>query len=167
MNVIVQKYYDDLINSFDFPTSISPDVKDKQVQYDLISISYNFEIKELKREYDFSRNNLFLSIFLFNLVKFSFSKDILVGYNKQAAGYHFNADMSVEDYIYDFKSQFKDFPEYDELDFENEDLKFDKLSILNKIADKIDYSRVLGLDSTAIRSKINFRGYDLLGGVLQ
>lgn len=120
MNIIVQKYYDDLINSFDFPTALSPDVKDKQVRYDLISIPYNTEIKELKMRYDFSRNNLFLSIFLFNLVKFSFSKDILVGYNKQAAGYHFNTDLSVEDYIYDFKSQFKDFPEYDDLDFESE-----------------------------------------------
>ena len=63
---------------------------------------------------------MFLSIFLFNLVKFSFSKDILVGYNKQAAGYHFNTDLSVENYIYDFKSQFKDFPEYEDLDFESE-----------------------------------------------
>lgn len=120
MKIIVQKYYDDLINSFDFSTSLSPDVKDKQIQYNSISIPYNTEIKELKREYDFSRNNLFLSIFLFNLVKFSFSKDILVGYNKQAAGYHFNTDLSVEDYIYDFKSQFKDFPEYELLDFESE-----------------------------------------------
>ena len=46
MNIIVQKYYDDLINSFDFPTALSPDVKDKQVRYDLISIPYNTEIKE-------------------------------------------------------------------------------------------------------------------------
>ena len=120
MNIIVQKYYDDLINSFDFPTSLSPDVKGNHVQYELLSIPYNVEIKELKRKYDFSRNNLFLSIFLFNLVKFSFSKDILVGYNKQAAGYHFNTDLSVEDYIYDFKSQFRDFPEYEDLDFESE-----------------------------------------------
>ena len=120
MDIIAQKYYDDLINSFDFPTSLSPDVKDKQGQYEVLSIPYNTEIKELKRKYNFSRNNLFLSIFLFNLVKFSFSKDILVGYNKQAAGYHFNTDLSVEDYIYDFKSQFKDFPEYELLDFESE-----------------------------------------------
>ena len=59
MDIIVQKYYDDLINSFDFPTSISPDVQDKQVQYELISIPYNTRIKELKRKYDSSRNNLF------------------------------------------------------------------------------------------------------------
>ena len=33
---------------------------------------------------------------------------------------------------------------------ENENLKFDNISVLNNIADKIDYSRVLGLNSTVI-----------------
>ena len=36
---------------------------------------------------------------------------------------------------------------------ENEQLKFDNISVLNKIADKIDYSRVLGLNSTVITIK--------------
>ena len=36
---------------------------------------------------------------------------------------------------------------------ENDDLKFDNISVLNKIADKIDYSRVLGLNSTVITIK--------------
>ncbi|MBQ2653162.1 MAG: hypothetical protein IJF83_06360 [Methanobrevibacter sp.] len=36
---------------------------------------------------------------------------------------------------------------------ENEDLKFDSISVLNNIADKIDYSRVLGLNSTVITIK--------------
>ena len=36
---------------------------------------------------------------------------------------------------------------------ENEHLKFDNISVLNKIADKIDYSRVLGLNSTVITIK--------------
>ena len=120
MNVMIQKYYDDLINSFDFPTSLSPDIKDREIHYDSLSIQYNTNINGLRREYGLSRNNLFLTVFLFNLVKFSFSKEILVGYNKQAAGYHFNTDLSVEDYIYDFKSQFKDYPDADDLDFECE-----------------------------------------------
>ena len=38
---------------------------------------------------------------------------------------------------------------------ENEDLKFDNISILNKISDNIDYSRVLGLNSTVITIKNN------------
>ena len=33
---------------------------------------------------------------------------------------------------------------------ENESLEFDNISVLNKIAEKIDYSRVLGLNSTVI-----------------
>lgn len=36
---------------------------------------------------------------------------------------------------------------------ENDDLNFDNISMLNKIADKIDYSRVLGLNSTVITIK--------------
>ena len=133
MNIIIKKYYDDLINSFDFPTSLSPDVKDNEIKYSTVTIQHDTKIRELVREYNFSKNNLFLSIFLFNLVKFSFSKDILISYNKQAAGYHFNTDLSIEDYIYDFKSQFKDFPEYEDLDFESEIL------FTTKNYDKEDY----------------------------
>jgi len=33
---------------------------------------------------------------------------------------------------------------------ENDDLEFDNISVLNKIADKVEYSRVLGLNSTVI-----------------
>ncbi|WP_197031838.1 non-ribosomal peptide synthetase [Methanobrevibacter sp. YE315] len=120
MDVIVQKYYYDLISSFDFATTISPDVKDKETKYEIKSTYYNEKIKELKKEFDSSERDLFLSVFLFNLVKFSFSKDILIAYNKQAAGYHFDTDLTVEEYIYDFKSQFKDFHDYDYLDFESE-----------------------------------------------
>ena len=36
---------------------------------------------------------------------------------------------------------------------EKESLEFDNISVLNKIADKIDYSRVLGLNSTVITIK--------------
>jgi amino acid adenylation domain-containing protein len=144
MNVIIQKYYDDLINSFDFPTSISPDVKDKQVRYDSLSIQHNTDIRELKRKYALSKNNLFLALFLFELVKFSFSKDILVSYNRQAAGYHFNTDLSVEDYIYDFKSQFRDYPEVDDLDFESEIL------FTNKDYDKEDYKFIFSYDDDEI-----------------
>ena len=36
---------------------------------------------------------------------------------------------------------------------ENDSLEFDNISVLNKIADKIDYSRVLGLNSTVITIK--------------
>jgi anti-sigma regulatory factor (Ser/Thr protein kinase) len=36
---------------------------------------------------------------------------------------------------------------------ENDDMSFDNISVLNRISDKIDYSRVLGLNSTVITIK--------------
>ena len=36
---------------------------------------------------------------------------------------------------------------------EQDSLEFDNISVLNRIADKIDYSRVLGLNSTVITIK--------------
>ena len=36
---------------------------------------------------------------------------------------------------------------------ENSDMQFDNISVLNNIADNIDYSRVLGLNSTVITIK--------------
>ena len=144
MNIIMQKYYDDLIKSFDFPTSISPDLKGNEIQYDVLAIPHNVNIRDLRRKYGISKNDLFLSIFLFNLVKFSFSKDILIGYNKQAAGYHFDTDLTVEDYIYDFKSQFKDFPEAEDLDFESEILFTTKEYV------KEDYKFIFSYDDEEI-----------------
>ena len=144
MNIIMQKYYDDLIKSFDFPTSISPDLKGNEIQYDVLAIPHNVNIRDLRRKYDISKNDLFLSIFLFNLVKFSFSKDILIGYNKQAAGYHFDTNLTVEDYIYDFKSQFKDFPEAEDLDFESEILFTTKEYV------KEDYKFIFSYDDEEI-----------------
>ncbi len=116
----IREYYDDWISSFDFPTTLSPDVNDKQIQYDTLSIPYNTKINELVDIFDVSENNLFLTVFLFNLVNFSFSKDILVAYNKNAIGYHFNVDLTVEVYIKDFNSRLGEVPESDEFDFESE-----------------------------------------------
>ena len=151
MKVLIQKYYDDLINSFDFPSSLSPDIKGMGSEYGSLSIPYNAKIQELIRKFDFSRNNLFLSIFLFNLVKFTFSKDILIAYNKQAAGYHFNTDISVEDYIYDFKSKFRDYPEA-ELDFECEILFTNKSELLlnDSNFNKKDYKIIFSYDDNEI-----------------
>ena len=38
---------------------------------------------------------------------------------------------------------------------ENDNLEFDNISVLNKIAYKVDYSRILGLNSTVITIKNN------------
>ena len=90
-----------MINSFDFPTTISPDMKKGNEEYASISIEYTDDIRKLKNKYDLTSDNTILSIFLFNLLKFSFSKDILVAYNKKAIGYHFNTELSVKEYLND------------------------------------------------------------------
>ncbi|MBE6486663.1 MAG: hypothetical protein E7Z85_07490 [Methanosphaera stadtmanae] len=41
-----------MINSFDFPTIISPDVKNGNEEYDIISMEYSSNIRELKNKYD-------------------------------------------------------------------------------------------------------------------
>ena len=162
MESFAQKYFDGLISSFDFPTYLSPDVKNKEVKYDLTSVQYDVKIKKLEMKYDLSKNDLFLSIFLFNLVKFSFSKDILVGYNKQAVGYHFNTDLSIEDYIHDFISQFKDFPEYDGLDFEGEIL------FATGDYDKNDYKFIFsyGDDEIAVEYDSSYYSEELINAFL-
>ena len=62
-------------------------------------------------------------------------------------------DVIVRDNVENILISVKD----DGIDFnpvvENENLEFDNISVLNKIADKIDYSRVLGLNSTVITIK--------------
>ena len=62
-------------------------------------------------------------------------------------------DVIVRDNVENILISVKD----DGIDFnpvvENDNLEFDNISVLNRIADKIDYSRVLGLNSTVITIK--------------
>ena len=109
-----------LINSFDYPTTISPDVKDSQTSYLTSTIEYPDKINELTDKYKMAKDNILLAIFLFNLVKFSFSKDILISYNRQAAGYHFNTNLSVSEYLTDFKTKYDNYSDDEEINFESE-----------------------------------------------
>jgi hypothetical protein len=81
--VELEKKYTEMINSFDVPTTISPDMKNGNAEYEIISFKYSDTIDELKNKYGLTEDNIFLSLFLFQLVKFSFSKDILIAYNKR------------------------------------------------------------------------------------
>ncbi len=111
---------DKIISSFDYTTTISPDRNNEKKEYKVGVQKYNSQIKNLMKKYELTSDNTFLSIFLFNLVKFSFSKDILIAYNKKLAGYHFNTDLSVNEYINDFKSQLEEYPDLEKTDFEPE-----------------------------------------------
>ena len=109
-----------MINSFDFPTTISPDMKKGNEEYASISIEYTDDIRKLKNKYDLTSDNTILSLFPFNLLKFSFSKDILVAYNKKAVGYHFNTELSVKDYLNYFKSEYDKLEKYEDKSFDSE-----------------------------------------------
>lgn len=129
-----ENYYNNLINSFDETTAISPDVNSDNSAYNIISRTLNKDsLEKLACNYNMSDERLLLAIGLYNLTKFSFSKDILIAYNKLAAGYHFNTDMSVEEYLKDFNNVFKEYPDYPllnnkKLDF-NSEIIFDSENI--------------------------------------
>ena len=121
-----ENYYNNLINSFAYPTTISPDTSNIQSNFETIYQSFSLEkLKRLSEMYGIRNHEMLLSIFLYNLTKFSFSKDILIAYNSQATGYHFNTDFSVKQYLNDFIKEFKEFDEYPlsnnrKLNFESE-----------------------------------------------
>jgi hypothetical protein len=102
-----ENYYNNLINSFDNPTSISPDVSGDKVKFTQISKAIDEDkLQNLSNQYKLPKEKLLLAVFLYDLTKFSFSKDILIAYNRVAAGYHFDTDLSVEEYLNDFKNSF-------------------------------------------------------------
>ena len=125
-----ENYYNNLINSFDNSTAISPDVSGDKINYKIISKSIDMDkLKNLSNEYRLSKEKFLLATFLYNLTKFSFSKDILVAYNRVAAGYHFNTDLTVSEYLNDFKQIFEEYNNYPllnnkKLNFESEILFF-------------------------------------------
>ena len=125
-----ENYYNNMMNSFDNPTAISPDMSGDNVIFSELSKPIDDDkLKNLSKQYNLSKERMLLSVFMFNLTKFSFSKDILVAYNKQACGYHFNTDLSVIEYLEDFKKYFKYYSNYPllnnkKLNFESEILFF-------------------------------------------
>ena len=154
-----ENYYNNLINSFDNPTAISPDVSGDKTEHDLISKEIDVDkLKNLSGEHNLSKEQLLLAAFMFNLTKFSFSKDILIAYNKLASGYHFNTDLSVSEYLDDFKNKFEEYPYYPllnnrKLNFESEILFFtDDYS-------KKDYKFVFNFESGNIHVKYDTSYY--------
>ena len=126
-----ENYYNNLINSFDNPTAISPDVNGDKVNFKKVSKAIDIDkLKSLANTYRLSKEKLLLATFLFNLTKFAFSKDILIAYNRVAAGYHFNTDITVKEFFEDFKHSFEEYKNYPllnnrKLGFESEILFFE------------------------------------------
>ena len=74
-----ENYYNNLINSFENSTAVSPDLSGDKTNFISISKPINIDkLKNLSKQYNISKEKLLLSAFMFDLTKFSFSKDILV-----------------------------------------------------------------------------------------
>ena len=145
-----ENYYNNMINSFDNPTAISPDMSGDNVKFSEISKPIDDDkLKNLSKQYNLSKERILLSVFMFNLTKFSFSKDILVAYNKQACGYHFNTDLSVMEYLDDFKKYFKHYSNYPLLNNKKLNFKSEILFFTNEY-DAKDYKFVLNYESGKI-----------------
>ena len=145
-----ENYYNNMINSFDNPTAISPDMSGDNVKFCEISKPIDDDkLKNLSKQYNLSKERILLSVFMFNLTKFSFSKDILVAYNKQACGYHFNTDLSVMEYLDDFKKYFKHYSNYPLLNNKKLNFKSEILFFTNEY-DAQDYKFVLNYESGKI-----------------
>ena len=70
-----ENYYNNLINSFDNPTSISLDVGCDEIKFDVMSKEIDVEkLNALSSKYKLSKDRIMLALFLFNLTKFSFSQ---------------------------------------------------------------------------------------------
>ena len=142
-----ENYYNNLIDSFDNPTTISPDVKGDGLANKLISKSIDIEkLKDLANNYRLSKEKVLLATFLFNLTKFSFSKDILIAYNRVAAGYHFNTDLTVKEFFEDFKQSFEEYNNYPLLNNQNLNFKSEILFFIDSHDDN-DYKFVFNFES--------------------
>ena len=145
-----ENYYNNLINSFDNPTTISPDVNGDKINYVSISKTIDVEnLKQLSGKFNLSKEKILLATFLFNLTKFAFSKDILISYNKLACGYHFNTDLSVNEYLNDFTGQFREYHGYPLLNNHKLDFSSEILFYTDDYAEK-DYKFVFNFESGKI-----------------
>ncbi|WP_296881155.1 non-ribosomal peptide synthetase [uncultured Methanobrevibacter sp.] len=151
-----ENYYNNLINSFDNPTAISPDVNDDEVIFNKISKAIDIEkLKDLANKYHLSKDKVLLATFLYNLTKFSFSKDILIAFNRTAAGYHFNTDLTVKEYFEDFKTYFKNYSNYPLLNNKKLNFESEILFFVDDYSKSRDYKLIFNFES----GKINIR-YD-------
>ena len=163
-----ENYYNNLINSFDNPTSISPDVSSNKEQFKIISKSIDIEkLKNLSNQYHMSKEKFLLAAFLYNLTKFSFSKDILIAYNRVATGYHFNTDLTVEEYLDDFKKGFEEYNDYPLLNNRKLGFESEILFFIDKY-DAKDYKLVFNYESGKINVSYDesFYSEELMGAFL-
>ena len=74
------------------------------------------------------------------------SKDILIAYDRVAAGYHFNTDMSVRQYFDDFKKSFREYKSYPLMNNKKLNFESEVLFLVDEY-DKKDYKMVFNFES--------------------
>ena len=144
-----EDYFRNLLKSFDESTVISPDVHDKSILDDFNTLSQSFSTQNVSKE-------LLTSAILFNITKFSFSKDILISssFNRNVngneypteanilpLGYNFNTDCSVNDYLRDMGANLDKLKNYAFYPLKNnQNIGFDSEILLNFDNVKVDLS---------------------------
>ena len=128
-----ETYFKKILNSFDSPTIISPDVYDKNTKssFNIKKLTFNEEklnkIKAYSKENKINIKEFLYAIILFNLTKFSFSKDILIScnylrnqednqylnkFNELALSYKFDTNIPIKEYLKGIKEKIKETSKY-------------------------------------------------------
>ena len=151
-----ENYYNNLINSFDSSTIILSDINNVNKNYKLLSKKIDTsKLGEISDKYGVSIDRFLLSVFMFNLTKFSFSKDILIAYNKLACGYHFNTDFTVEEYVIDFNKNFKEYYNYPLLNNQNLNFESDVLFFTDSFSSENSYNFMFNYESGSVNLNYN------------
>ena len=168
-----ETYFKNLINSFDNPTVLSPDIITTNDSTERITKTKIFKESTFKSIKEHVTNNkltikeLITPVFLFNLTKFAFSKDILISsiysrninnnhylnnFNEIAIGYKFDTSISINSFINDFKLKLNELEKNAFYPLKNnQDIDFESEILYN-------YVNMEDLDSETIK---NFNKIDI------
>lgn len=154
-----ENYYNNLINSFDNPTTLPSDVQEVNNNHEEFFTDFDFNlIRNLSNKYNTTIEKVILSIFMLNLSKFSSSKDVLIAYNNQACGYHFEKNINLYEYPTEFEKKFENYPDYPLSN--NRKLKFNpEIAFQNKDCINEDYKLLLSYDKSKIKIKYDTSYY--------
>ncbi|MDL2246546.1 condensation domain-containing protein, partial [Methanobrevibacter sp. OttesenSCG-928-K11] len=129
-----KEFFNEYLNDFDGVTSIPYDLNNSQNEFSLdnsiISIKKDI-INDLSKKYNISSYKLFLSFTLFNLLKFSFSKDVLISsvfkrneflndHNILPFGLKIDTNLSIEDYLLKISNEYDAIEKYSFYPLKNE-----------------------------------------------
>ena len=185
-----ETYFKELITSFDNPTIISPDVYGKKTdsQFNLKRLEFDEEqvskIGYYINSRDLSVKEFLYGILMFNLTKYSFSKDILVStssfrnilgnnylndFNELAIAYKFNTNKNIIEYLTDFKFRLTEIFNYSFYPLiNNNSLSFDSEILFNYFDDSLPEYEYDNIDyfSSLISEDIDLDKFKLIFSIV-